>query len=338
MAATQKEIAAKFGVSQGLVSQLVNGKWPAKTKLHRDILRECERCGYKPSHAASVLRTGRRHAWGLVIPKFSYLADFNRQIVQGIWDVAQAKGYSLSVSCLSESASDEDEYLRFLREGRFDGLFLLDDNLSRPIAYDAIDDHRSCAVVLNCSKPSGEVNHISTDGADGICQAVRHLAEVHHRRKIAFVYRDANSRLMEDRYAGYLRGLHTSGLTFDESRVHRFVSDASYEQNAATAVQRFVKSKVSIDAVVCPADSIAVPLMSSLGDHGLRVPAEVSVIGFDDHPICTSVRPRLTTIHCDGIEMGQHAAHMMLDALDGRPVRGDVLATSLVVRQSCGCA
>jgi DNA-binding LacI/PurR family transcriptional regulator len=191
--------------------------------------------------------------------------------------------------------------------------------------------------VLNCPNPSGAVSHISTDGADGIRQAVCHLAEVHGRRRIAFVARDVNSRLMENRYAGYLCGLQQCGLEFDPRRVCCHCGDATYEKNAAMAVQRLIDGGVEVDAVICPSDYLAVAVIGELADRKRRVPRDVSVVGFDDHPICTSVRPRLTTIRCDGVEMGRRAARMMLEALDDGPIRSDVLPTSLVVRQSCGC-
>jgi DNA-binding LacI/PurR family transcriptional regulator len=336
MVSTQKEIAKKFGVSQGLVSQIISGKWPAKSELHRQILEECSKMGYTPNHAASVLRTGRRQAWGLVFPSFTFLADFNRQIVQGIWEVAQKQGYALSVTCFNKSVPDNEEYVQFLREGRFDGLFLDEDEYDRRVAYEAIREQGGRAVILNCPYPSGMADYIYTDGAGGVCQAIKHLVEVHGRRRIAFVYRATVSKLMEDRYSGYLRGLKACGIEFNEKLVYPFVQGATYEENAAIAVKQLVSSGETFDAVVCPADYIAIPVLSELQDYGIKVPGDVSVIGFDDHHLCGSIRPRLTTVHCDGVEMGRRAAKMMLEAAD-QPIRSEVLPASLVVRQSCGC-
>jgi LacI family transcriptional regulator len=337
LASTQKEIAQKFGVSQGLVSQIISGKWPAKSELHRQILHECSQMGYTPNHAASVLRTGRRHAWGLVFPSFTFLADFNQQIIQGVWEVAQEHSYSLSVTCFKATDPDEEEYLRFLREGRFDGLFLTEDDCSRRIAYKAIHEQGCKAVVLNCPYPSGTADYIYTDGSGGIYEAVRHLIEVHGRCKIAFMCRAEQSKLMEDRYSGYVRALKAHDLKLNEKLVFPFVSNASYEENAAIAVQKLISSGESIDAVVCPADYIAIPVMGELQDRGIKVPDAVSVVGFDDHHLSGSIRPRLTTIHCDGVEMGRRAAKMMLEADAVQPIKSEVLSASLVVRQSCGC-
>jgi DNA-binding LacI/PurR family transcriptional regulator len=216
-------------------------------------------------------------------------------------------------------------------------LFLTEDDCDRRIAYKAIQEQGCKAVVLNCPYPSGSADYIYTDGSGGICEAVRHLIEVHGRRHIAFVYRSEKSKLMEDRYAGYLRALKTCGLEFNEKLVYHLVHGASYEENAAIAVRNLIASGEPFDAVVCPADYIAIPVLGELQDREIKVPESVSVVGFDDHHLSGSIRPRLTTIHCDGVEMGRHAAKMMLEAVVDQPIKSEVLPASLVVRQSCGC-
>jgi len=341
---TQKEIAKRLGVSQGLVSQILNGKWPARSRLHQHILRECERLGYLPNHAASALRTGRQRTWGVILPSFTWLADFNRQIVQGIWQIAQENSQSLSLMSIEGDEPDASEYMRQIRQGRFDGIFLFyagKENESTPdIPFEEINQLGVSTVVVNCPMRDGGVHHVYSDAENGVIQVVRHLVEVHNRRRIAYLCRNKHSWLMEDRYRGYVRGHEELGMTVDPALTVDLRSTGSYESDAEALVEELLARGASFDAIVTPMDYVGIPAIGALQDHGIRVPQDVSVTGFDDFHLCAGIRPRLTTVRCDGVEMGRKAAQMMLGVLeekDNPAIRKFAIPTSLVVRESCGC-
>jgi LacI family transcriptional regulator len=337
---TQKEIALKLGVSQGLVSQILNGKWPARSPVHRHILQECKKLGYLPNHAASVLRTGRRKAWGLLFPSFTHLADFNRQIIQGIWETAYQNKHTLSVTCLQTPDPDTTEYMRLIREGRFDGVFMVYESEATQIPFEEIHRLGVTTVVANCPLPHQQTHCVYSDGEDGVYQAVKHLIEVHGRRKIAYVYRVKESWLTENRYAGYVRALTEFGIPIDEQLIFQEDKRFNYEQNGALAVKSFHERRIDFDAVYCPVDYIAFGAIGALQDFNKKMPDQVAVIGFDNHHLSDTCRPKLTTVHCDGVAMGRKAGEIMLDVLrneEDQSTRRYKMPVSLVVRQSCGC-
>ncbi len=339
---TQKEIARKLGISQALVSQVLSGKKKGGTSLHRKILQVGRQLNYLPNHAAFSLKTGKRHTWGLILPSFTWLGDFNLQVVQGIWQIAFENQQSLSLTSLEGSSPGSQEYLRHVRQGRFDGIFLFYTGKEKKedIPFEEIHRLGITTLVVNCPMFDRRTHYVCSDAASGVCQAVRHLAEVHGRRRIAFLNHDENSWQLEDRYQGYLRAHEELGLPVDPALTVEFRECGSYENNAQVGVEELLGRGVPFDAICSPMDYVAIPAMGVLQDRGIRVPEEVSVVGFDDFHLCAGVRPQLTTVRCDGAAMGRKAAEMMLEVCENKEdqsVRSFRLPVSLVVRQSCGC-
>jgi LacI family transcriptional regulator len=337
---TQKQIAEKIGISQSLVSLILSGKRKVETKLHNQILEATQQLNYIPNHAALSLKTGRRQAWGLFFPSFGNLADFNRQIVQGIWEIASENAYTLSVTCLQSPEPDANEYMKFIREGRFDGIFMIYESEKRRIPFEEIHRLKVNTVVVNCPLPHELPHCVYSDGQDGVYQAVKHLIKDHNRKRIAYAFRDRNSWLMEDRFAGYLKALKEFDLPVDEKLIIPTDKNAGYEKNGEQAVEFLLKQGTSFDAIYCPADYIAIGAMGALHRREVKIPDEVAIIGFDNHHSSGALYPRLTTVGCDGVGMGQKAAQIMLETLDNEEdtsIRTFKMPVSLVVRESCGC-
>ncbi len=232
--------------------------------------------------------------------------------------------------------------MRMIREGRFDGLFLIyeDRNTHAAIPFEEIHRLGAATVVVNCPLPERTTNFVCTDGEAGVYEAVRHLIEVHGRRKIGYVFRDKDSWLMENRYAGYVRALSEFNLPVEEPLVQAIVPEMGYDRNGKNAVARWLKEGIEFDAVYCPADYIAFGVIGALQEAGIKVGEKVSVGGFDNFHLAESLWPGLTTVACDGVAMGRKAARIMLEVLDNKndsPPQSFKVPVSLVVRQSCGC-
>jgi LacI family transcriptional regulator len=293
-----------------------------------------------PNHAASALRSGKKHAWGMVVPGFDWLADFNRQIVSGIWEVAHENQQSLSI--ISMNNPNPEDYTRQIRQGRFDGIFVFynGDDAGRPIPFEEIQAMDIPTVVVNCPMQVERTHYVCSDARDGIRQAVRHLIEVHGRKRIVFLGREKRSWLMEDRYQGYLDAHRETGLDLDPTLTQDFIELGSYDKDTKAAIDALFQRGVSFDAICTPMDYSAISAMGNLLDRGIRVPQDVPVTGFDDHHLCEGVRPKLTTVFCDAPAMGRKAAQIMIDVLENKKdqtIRKFKVPTKLIVRQSCGC-
>jgi DNA-binding LacI/PurR family transcriptional regulator len=334
---TQKEIADHLSISQGLVSDVLTGRRKVTTPLHRKIMAMSKEYSYEPNHAARSLRTGRQKAWNILLTSFVALADFNRSIIQGIAKVALEQGFSISISTLND-VMGVDGFVRGLREKRFDGVFILEDIRKVKEQLDNIVDLDVSAVIVNCPLMDERFNCVYSDGAEGIYRATRHLIEDCGRRKVsAFFYAD-DSALMQDRYRGFLQAHKDLGVVpGPEFRRPDYSPELGYEGFGETSKALLREHYGEFDAVVCPGDYLAVNVMSALMDLGLKVPEEVSVVGFDDLPLATAVRPQLTTVACDGIVMGETAARILVDRIshpDTRDVKHIKIPTKIVIRKS----
>jgi LacI family transcriptional regulator len=342
----QKTIAAQIGVSQAIVSHIISGRRPVSTPLHARIVEEWKRLGYQTNLAARALRTGRTQSLALVLPDFSYLADFNRSIVQGMWEVARPRHQSLIVTSMNEPHAEPQDYLRIARQKQVDGMFFMQEHDLERIDFNELRRAGIPAVFVNGISPDARSNGVSMDGAAGVKRAVDHLIHAHAKRRIAWVCHDPSSPLMADRYHGYVQALQDASIEFDPKLVFPAIADAEYEVQGVEGAKHLLKSGLDFDAVACATDYTAMGLINTLRRAGIETGRDVAVVGFDNLRHAAHFHPTLTTVACDGRKMGHLAMQMMFDLLeqerrdrDGSELKGlrQTVQTTLVVRHSCGC-
>jgi len=339
----QKTIAKRLNVTQSIVSQVINGRRRPTTELHRRILAEWRQLGCVTNSAARTLRTGRTHSLALVLPDFGYLADFNRQVVEGMWERATRDGYSLLITSMERRGSEMLDYLSMARNRQVDGMFFMQEHDLDLIDLNELDRAGLVSVFVNCPLAKPQALCVSMQGDQGVADAVSHLIETHGHRRIAYTYRDMDSPLSENRYEGYRRALLKHGLELEEQLVFQMMAGVDYEPHGAAAADWYLNNDRPVDAFVCVADYVAIGLISRLREHGVAVPDDVAVIGFDDVRQAAYNHPPLTTVACDGREMGRRSVELMIrqierDSSEPRDTpHRNALPTRLIVRSSCGC-
>ena len=175
------------------------------------------------------------------------------------------------------------------------------------------------------------------DSYQGMREAMAHLIEVHGRRRLAFIRGPQGHRDADERYRAYLDALNEYGLPVVPDLVSP--NYKWFDPGGRDMMHRLLdERRVAFDAVVCVNDDLAAQAMEVLQAHGVRVPEDVSVVGFNDTPVCKVVTPPLTSVPWRMYERGQYAAKLMLALLAGESVPAQVLVPArLTVRQSCGC-
>jgi diguanylate cyclase (GGDEF)-like protein len=177
---------------------------------------------------------------------------------------------------------------------------------------------------------------VLVDNKSGMRAVVEHLIEHHACRRIAFIRGPRNNEEAEGRYRVYCEVLAERGLELDRG----LILPGDFQRSAgASAVHALIEERrVMPDALVAASDFMALGAIEALEAHGLRVPGDVLVVGFDDVGESRFSAPALTTVHQPLGEQGRRAAEALLALLDGRSVEEDqVLHTELVIRRSCGC-
>jgi DNA-binding LacI/PurR family transcriptional regulator len=330
---TIRDVAAHAGVSHQTVSRVINGHAsvsPATAERVRVAIGELE---YVPSPIARGLSSNRTHSIGMVTSDIS--DGFFARAVAGAEAEARRRGYYLIIGSVEASDVDDDGqgYLRLMLERRVEGLILA--RPSVPVSDEQLGPARRAGipVVAMCLPELPSFTTVDVDNRRGGFDAASYLIEQGHRRVATIVgpvdYPSALARL-----EGYRDALREAEIPEDPA-LRETAQDWGLESGQA-ATARLLARRVPFTALFAHSDLIALGAIRQLQLAGLRVPEDVSVIGFDDLPVAAFVDPPLTTIHQPMAEVGALAVSVMLDQLSGaEPDRNShLLPTSLVVRKS----
>lgn len=272
--------------------------------------------------------------------------DSRASLWPGIADTVRAHGGALlcfAGGCLHDphdfSVRDNLVY-DLIDVDRLDGLIIWASSLASDVGPESIA--RFCArfrslPIVSIGLAFEGIPGVLLDSYQGMRDAIAHLIEMHGRRRLAFIRGPAGHRDAEERYRAYVEALRDYGLPFIPELVsphHRW-----FDPGGHTTVRLLLdERRVDFDAVVCVNDDLAVQAMEALQARGLRVPEDVSIVGFNDSPLSRAVTPPLTTVPWRMYERGQQAAELLLAMLDGQtPPAELLLPATLIVRQSCGC-
>lgn len=338
-APTQQDIARFCNVSRSTVAAVLRGNKKPSTAVigedtRRRVLEAADQLGYRPHSAATSLRAGRTYTLVLAVPNVFVLAGtMSAQILEGLALCAQRKGYAVTICSYSEQPDHGASFQDMLRESRFDGIVYYGDNANEHDPREQILIDMGIPHVI-LEKSSQKSHSLVFDNQDGVRQAVAHLLSL-GRKRIAYAGFPRNA-ISREREAVYRAALKQAGIPIDESLI--LPDFGSLADNGRKAAQSIIDKQIEADAVFCAADITALACIQELSRMGVRVPHDISVMGYDDMPLASLANPALTTIRQDGHAMGEMAVSLLLEEIEqGGGRSGTVtLPVELVVRDSCG--
>lgn len=311
---TIKQVAERAGVSQATVSRVMNGEVRVAEATRQRVDEAMQALGYRPNSFARSLASNRSNGIGLVI---SHLAGaFMGRLMTSLEERMRRQDKSLLVASGHSEATCEREAIDFLLSRRCDGLLVHADVLSDE-ALEALGAQVPI-VIVNRVVPALIDRCAHVDNVQGGYRATRHLIELGHRR-IACITgplwkQDATQRLM-----GYRRAMAEAGLPVDSDAI---VEGDSQLPSGRHAIEVLRGREVAFTALVVGSDDMAIGAMQQLREVGLRVPEDVSLVGYDDEAYADFVTPGLTTIHVPVEEMAQAAAGRLLALTYGHAWEG----------------
>ncbi len=320
-------VAQLAGVSTATVSRVLNGSKPVAEATRRRVQAAIETLGFRASPFGRGLSTGRSQLLLVLVPNMAnpYFAE----IVRGASAQARLQGYTVLPMDLEGVAGDDGSALQMLASMMADGVINLMPLAGRPDWLDLAHDRPW----VNCSEfsPEDGVPHVSIDHAQAAADAVQYLINRGHQR-IALVNGDERHLYAQQRRLGYETALQRAGLAVEPAwRVNTGAN--SYAEGAA-AVATLLSRVVPPTAIFAVSDTLAIGVIKGLRRAGLRVPADIAVIGFDDVPIAEVFEPALTTIAQPMLALGAAAVDLLLARLAGASPGHRVLAHRLVLRES----
>ncbi|QAY69702.1 LacI family DNA-binding transcriptional regulator [Xylanimonas protaetiae] len=322
---TITDVARAAGVSVATVSKVVNGRYGVATATAQRVLEVIADLGYETSLVASSLRRGRTDVVGILLAGFD---PFATELLKGISAEAVGKGYELLA--YSGAISDDNAVgwerrsLSRLGGTLIDGAIILTPTVSlagTSVPVISVDPHTG----------SGGSHVVDSDNVEGARAATRHLIELGHRR-IAHIRGRTDLESAHRREQGYRLSLAEAGIPFDPD----LVRDGGYRAAWTTEPARELLTMPDRPTAVFAANDLsAFGVIEVAHELGMRVPHDLSVVGFDDIPEAASASPRLTTIAQPLQAMGARAVTMLFALLDGQEAETHVrLPARLVVRKS----
>jgi LacI family transcriptional regulator len=330
--ATITDVAAEAGVHPSTVSRVLNDH--ASSAISEEtrgrVLAAADRLAYRPSALARSLRLQRTLTLGMLVPDITN--PFFSSIIKGAEDAARERGYNMILCNSEDDPEREATYLRVLRERQVDGLLIA----SSQMADGTIDELRADAfpfVLLNRAAYGDDDLAVLVDNHAAAFDAITYLARLGHRR-VGHVAGPQNTTTGAERQAGYRAAVLEHGLATDPGLLVE--AEAFSEEAGHRALGVMLAGDARPTAVFGANDLIAIGMLQRLRGLGVRVPGEISIVGFNDIPLAGLLEPALTTVRVPQLQMGVAGAHLLIDHLEGKPV-GAVrvtLPTELIVRAS----
>jgi len=326
---TIHDVAQRAGVSSQTVSRVLNQRPDVSPETKEKVLQAILELNYRPSGIARSLRLRSTGTLGLIVPDSAnpFFAELGRVIEQ----VAFEKGYSL-ILCNSEGNLEKESfYLDVLVEKQVDGLIFVGANKAsrlHPVLSGAVP-----VVLVDRDLNGDHLDLIFADNLEGGRMATNYLISLGHER-IGCITGPSRLPTSKARLDGYRRALAEHKIPFEKELV---VSGDFRYQGAYQGMKKLLSLSQPPTAVFALNDLMAVGAIACAVSYGLKVPEDLSVIGFDDIPLATFFNPSLTTISQPREEMGKLAVSMLLERLKNPylPSRRFVLPVRLVERESC---
>jgi LacI family transcriptional regulator len=332
--ATIRDVARRARVSHQTVSRVINGHDSVTAETRDRVLRAIRELEYVPSAVARSLSSQRTHTLGMVTTDVS--DHFFAEAVAGAEAEARKRGYFLIIGSIEEGSEDDERtYLRLMLERRVEGLIVAVPRLrlaEDDLLADAVARIPTVLVASDIELPGAD--HVDIDNRRGGQEATGYRAAQKHRI-FATITGPLDWPSARARLDGYRDALRDAGISADRSLVEPCV-DWGLE-SGRRAADRLLESAPKLTAIFAQSDLLALGAIAALRARGMRVPEDVSVVGFDDIPVSSVFDPPLTTVRQPMREVGELAARLIGDrATSARKAKGTrhMLRAPLVIRGS----
>lgn len=333
-------VAEEAGVSPSTVSRVLTGNAPVNPEKREKIEAIINKYNYRPNYASGASATTAKKILGIVLPDVTH--PYYGEAFVGAEAMALENGYGTLLGNTMndrQASGHEMETMLFdlMIERNVSGLLLLggsldDENMSDKKAQQLCNlGSRIPLLTPGVAKPSWGGSTLVWNSSS-IKRAAHYLLSLKHRR-LGFLGGEPGINPTETRRHALIEAIEDADLPF---RPEWFVYSGFSIEDGVTAMERLLQNREIPTAIMCVNDLVAVGVMHTAQKHGLRVPGDISIIGFDNIPLSKYLSPTLTTIDLKPREVGRMAAELLIDAIEKRGrSRHLVIETELVIRDSC---
>ncbi len=326
---TIKDVAQKANVSIATVSRVLNNLTGYSDITKQKVNQAIKELGYQPNAIARGLINKRTQTIGVMFPKVS--SAFSSDLLHGIDEFAHHSNYSVVVCNTDNDGKRTMKYLQLLREKQVDGIIFSSEVLSKEY-YEVLENMKIPVVLVSSQTDFAKVPYVKVDDYQAVYDAIQFLFSKGHR-KIAMISGTKGDPLAgTPRVQGYRKALEANGIAFDSSRL--VYGDFSFE-SGSRAMEAILRKAGEATAVFAASDEMAIGALSAALKHGLNVPEDISIMGYDDLKPAQMVTPPLTTVRQPLYEMGKIASEKLIRMIEtGEIAANKIIAHSIVERQT----
>ncbi|MDQ0856582.1 LacI family DNA-binding transcriptional regulator [Bacillus sp. V2I10] len=327
MKLTIYDVAEKAGVSISTVSKVLNNTGSLAAKTRKKVKETMQELNYQPSVAASVKK--RIQMIGLLIPNIAN--PFMAEVARSIENHLKRHGYSLMVYSTDNDLKNEVEYISILKQKYTDGIIVATGLKKEKVIKDLIKTDLPIAL-LSRDVPSLAIDTVLVDDYLGGYEATNYLISLGHK-KIAMITEDTTFSNLRARVQGYKKALEGAGLNYDESLV--LTNNTSLDEGKKSTLTLLKKSSPPT-AVFASTEFLAIGALQGAHELNVKVPDELSIVGFDDTVLSAICEPPLTTIAQPIEEMGKKVVELLIEEIAKKKESKQrvVLSPKLIVRNS----
>jgi DNA-binding LacI/PurR family transcriptional regulator len=321
------EVARRAKVSTATISRTINGSNKVTPETAEKVLRVIRAMGYHPDNNARALASGKSRILGLIISDIAN--PFFPELVKSFEEMSLQNGLEVLVANTSYDPDRMLHSVRRLMERKVDGVAVMTSEMDKDLISHMVK-RRIPMVFLDTGTVRDVVSNIKVDYGKGIREAVNHLVELGHER-IGFISGPADLRSALARRTEFLKWFKHYGLLHDPTLIE---SGNHKVDGGDAAMQRLLPRHPT--AVIASNDLSAFGALRAIYNAGLRVPKDISVVGFDDIELCQVTQPPLTTIRLSRSELGEKAFEALFTIIHGASRKGREyhVDTQLIVRNS----
>lgn len=323
------EIARRANVSTATVSRTINQSGSVKSETARKVWRAIDELNYYPNSHARTLVSGRSRLLGLIVSDITN--PFFPELVRAFEALAVQHQYDLILTSTDYQTTRMTVCLRRMLERKVDGVAIMTSEMDVGLIKE-LSRRGVPLVFMDVGQVGPRMSHVSIDYGNGVKQAVAHLVGLGHKR-LAFISGPLDLHSARTRRQAFLEGMREHKLPPDRKLIREGTHTAEGGQHAMSALLRLGKRPT---AIVASNDWTAIGALRAIHAAGLRVPEDISVVGFDDIPLVSYTTPPLTTVRMSAADVGATAFQALFSLIGGERLEGDTyqVATRLIVRDS----
>lgn len=328
-----KDVANKAGVSITTVSRVLNDASQVNADTRARVQKVIKSLNFQPSRVAQRLRTqkGQSKLIGLVLPDIQN--PFYVEVVRGVEKAVSEIGYAFIMSNFSQDEEKEKIYLNVMRSESVDGLIVAPAHEKDKMVINLIRSGLPIVCIDRVVAKIG-VDAVVVDNRQGVLEAIEYLLSLGHRR-IGYISGPLQIPTYRERLKGYQQALAEHQIKIEDDLIK---TGNSTHQSGCLFTRTFLRMENAPTAIFAGNNLITLGALEVLHQNKVKIPGDISIIGFDDIYWAISLNPPLTAVSQPGFEIGRRAAEMLFHRIldPGRPHAKVVLNTQLMIRQSCG--